>query len=235
VTRQSGPSARTGWDLPARFSGVSTTEKWGYGFWLFLGLVFGVPESWAGLANPPWPALSDTVNHLDALWPPTAVIVVALMVFVAYYFVRVPPGPVGTPAGTRGRFGLGHGGGTGAGTGRTYNGRLSRTPADISPVPVLIYVPLALAAITVGSIIAAVASGGDFWVEGYVIYGLIAIFLVIIPNVLAYWFAREVPWPTLLATVVSLEHRWRPAAVVVLAGLVILMLHLAVPPWPDLG
>jgi hypothetical protein len=101
-------------------------------------------------------------------------------------------------------------------------------------VPALIYVPLALAAITAGSIIAAVASGGDFWVEGYVIYGLIAIFLVIIPNLLAYWFAREVPWPTLLATVTSLERRWRPAAVVVLAGLVILMLHLAVPPWPDL-
>jgi hypothetical protein len=223
--RQSGPSARAGRDWPARFRGVSTTEKWGYGFWLFLGLVFGVPESWAGLASPPWPALSDTVTHLDALWPPTAVIVVALMVFVAYYFVRVPPGPAGSPAPGRGAA---------PGTGRTYNGRLSRTPAHISPVPALIYVPLALGAITAGSIIAAVASGGDFWVEGYVIYGLIAIFLVIIPNLLAYWFAREVPWPTLLATVTSLERRWRPAAVVVLAGLVILMLHLAVPPWPDL-
>jgi len=45
---------------------MSTSEKWGYAFWLFLGLVFGVPESWAGLANPPWPALSDTIGHLDA-------------------------------------------------------------------------------------------------------------------------------------------------------------------------
>ncbi len=221
---------RTGWDLAARFSGMSTTEKWGYGFWLFMGLVFGVPESWAGLANPPWPALSDTITHLDALWPPTAVIVVALIVFVAYYFVRVPVSQAGSLAYTQG--GLGRG--TGAGVGRTYAGRLSRTPADISPVPALIYVPLALAAIAIGSVIAAVASG-DFWVLGYVIYGLIAIFLVIIPNVLAYWFAREVPWPTLLATVTALERRWRPAAVVALAGLVILMLHLALPPWPDLG
>ena len=216
--------------MAARFSGMSTTEKWGYGFWLFMGLVFGVPESWAGLANPPWPALSDTITHLDALWPPTAVIVVALIVFVAYYFVRVPVSQAGSLAYTQG--GLGRG--TGAGVGRTYAGRLSRTPADISPVPALIYVPLALAAIAIGSVIAAVASG-DFWVLGYVIYGLIAIFLVIIPNVLAYWFAREVPWPTLLATVTALERRWRPAAVVALAGLVILMLHLALPPWPDLG
>ena len=96
----------------------------------------------------------------------------------------------------------------------------------------LIYVPLALAAIAVGSIIAAVVSG-DYWVQGYVIYGLIAVFLVIIPSVLAYWFAREVPWPTLLTTIMNLERRWRPAAAVVLAGLVILLFHLALPPWPD--
>jgi hypothetical protein len=99
-------------------------------------------------------------------------------------------------------------------------------------VPALFYVPLALAAIAIGSAIAAVTSG-DFWVLGYVSYGLIAIFLVIIPSVLTYWLAREVPWPTLLATITNLERRWRPAAAVVLAGLVILLIHLALPPWPD--
>jgi hypothetical protein len=212
---------RAGRDFAARFSGMSTTEKWGYGFWLFLGLVFGVPESWSGLASPPWPSLSDTIAHLDALWPPTAVIVVAVIVFVAFYFVRVPVRRAGTPACPEG----------GTGPGRTYAGRLTPAPADVSPVPALVYVPLALGAITVGSIIAALAGGG-YWVEGYVIYGLIAIFLVIIPNVLAYWFARDVPWPTLLTTITSLERRWRPAAVVVLAGLVILSFHLALPPWP---
>ena len=219
---------RTGRGLAARFSGMSTIEKWGYGFWLFMGLVFGIPESWAGLANPPWPSLSDTIAHLDALWPPTAVIVVAVIVIVAFYFVRVPVSQPGSLAYAEG----GPGRGTGAGVGRTYYGRLSKAPADISPVPGLAFVPLALAAIAVGSIIAAVTSG-DFWVLGYVIYGLIAIFLVIIPSVLAYWFAREVPWPTLLATITSLERRWRPAAAVVLAGLVILLIQLAFPPWPD--
>jgi hypothetical protein len=204
---------------------MSAREKWGYGFWLFLGLVFGVPESWAGLASPPWPALTDTVGHLDTAWPPTRVIVVAVIVFVAYYFVRVPVSQAGSLVHQRR--------GTGAGLGRTYNGRLSRTPADISPVPALAYVPLALGAIALGSIIAAVASD-DYWVLGYVIYGLIAVFLVIIPNVLAYWFARDVPWPTLLTTVTDLERRWRLVAVVVLAGLVILMFHLALFPWPDL-
>jgi hypothetical protein len=204
---------RTRRDFAARFSGMSTTEKWGYGFWLFLGLVFGVPEAWGGLGSPPWPSLSDTVAHLEAMWPVTALIVVAVIVIVAFYFVRVPVTQTGTMV-------------------YTEDGRLSRTPADISPVAALVYVPLALGAIAIGSIIAAVVSG-DYWVQGYVIYGLIAIFLVIIPSVLAYWFAREVPWPTLLTTIVNLERRWRPAAAVILAALVILLLHLVLPPWPD--
>ena len=151
-----------------------------------------------------------------------------MIVILAFYFVRVPVSQPGSLAYSEG--GLGRG--TGAGVGRTYNGRLSKTPVDISPVPALFYIPLALAAIAIGSTIAAVTSG-DFWVLGYVIYGLIAIFLVIVPSVLAYWFAWEVPWPTLLATITSLERRWRPAAAVVLAGLVILLIHLALPPWPD--
>ena len=207
---------------------MSTTEKWGYGFWLFLGLVFGIPESWAGLASPPFPSLSNTVAPLEEQWPPAAVIVVAVIVIVAYYFVRVPVSRTGSLAYTEG--GLGRG--TGAGVGRTHTGRLSKTPADTSPVAAIIYIPLALGVIALGSIVAAVA-GGDYWVLGYVIYGLIAVFLVLIPNVLAYWFARDVPWPTLLAAITNLERRWRPAAVVVLAGLVILLLHLALPPWPD--
>jgi hypothetical protein len=220
---------RTGWDFTARFSGMSDTEKWGYGFWLFLGLVFGVPETWAGLGNPPWPSLTDTVAHLESLWSGTALIVAAVIVIVAFYFVRVPVTQTGTMVFTEG--GLGRG--TGAGVGRTHTGRLSKTPADTSPVAAIIYIPLALGVIALGSIVAAVASEG-YWVLGYVIYGLIAVFLVIIPNVLAYWFAHEVPWPTLLTTIVNLERRWRPAAAVVLAGLVILLLHLALPPWPDM-
>lgn len=69
VTGQAGPSARAGalrrarW-LRARFGGAAERERWGYGVWLFVGLVFGVPESWAGITSPPWPALSDTVGHL---------------------------------------------------------------------------------------------------------------------------------------------------------------------------
>jgi hypothetical protein len=95
------------------------------------------------------------------------------------------------------------------------------------------YFPLAVGVVVGGSVIAAITSS-DMFVLGYVIYGLIAIFLVIIPNALTFWFAKEVPFPTLYRTVANLERRWRPAAMVIVAGLVVLMFHLVFFPWPDI-
>ena len=68
VAGQAGPSARDGvlrpaHGLRARFGGIGRRERWGYGVWLFVGLVFGVLESWAGITSPPWSALSDTVGY----------------------------------------------------------------------------------------------------------------------------------------------------------------------------
>jgi hypothetical protein len=84
----------------------------------------------------------------------------------------------------------------------------------------------------VGSLIAA-TTASDMYVLGYVLYGLFAIFVVIVPDVLAFWFARDVPFPTLARTVADLERRWSSATMVIVAGLVVLMCHLAFPQWPD--
>jgi len=89
----------------------------------------------------------------------------------------------------------------------------------------MVYFPVAIGVVAGGSILAAVAGGGIF-VLGYVIYGLIAIFLVLIPNALAFWLAADVPFPTLYRTVANLERRWRPAAMVIVAGLIVLAFHL---------
>jgi hypothetical protein len=229
VTGQAGPSARAGALRPAhrlraRFRGVGARERWGYGVWLFAGLMFGVPESWAGITNPPWPALSDTVGHLEELWHPVRVIVVALIVFIAFHAVSHPPGQTGEFPAREGE----------PKRARTPNGRVARSGTGTAcAMPVLAYFPLAVGVVAGGSIIAAIA-GSDMFVLGYVIYGLIAIFLVIIPNALAFWFAKEVPFPTLYRTVASLERRWRPAAMVIVAGLVVLMFHLVFFPWPDI-
>jgi hypothetical protein len=92
---------------------------------------------------------------------------------------------------------------------RTANGRLTRCQAEaISHVPVLVYFPCAVRAVAGSSLLAATASS-SMYVLGYVIYGLFAIFLVIIPNVMAFWFGREVPFPTLASTAADLTGRGR--------------------------
>src|ERR1700730_14502245 len=89
VIGQAAPStraralSRADW-LRALFRSVGTREWGGYGGWMFVGLVFGLPESWAGITNPPWPALSDTVGHLEELWHLVRVIVVALIVLIVF-------------------------------------------------------------------------------------------------------------------------------------------------------
>jgi hypothetical protein len=44
-------------------------------------------------------------------------------------------------------------------------------------------------------------------------------------------FATDVPFPTLYRTIAYLERRWRPAAMVIVAGLAV---HLVFFPWPDI-
>jgi hypothetical protein len=205
-----------------RFRGLGARDKWGYGVWLFAGLVFGVPESWAGIASPPWPALSDTIAHLESIWAPTAVIVVALIVVAAVSVTRRLAAQSSRAAGrglpwpqTAGQQ------------------RLTGPEPATGRASALAYFPLALGAVAGGSLIAAAAGGGR-WVLGYVIYGLFTIFLVIIPNIMAFWFDRQVPFPSLAQTVADLQRRWRPATTIIVTGLVILMIHLVLAPWPDI-
>jgi hypothetical protein len=229
VAAQPGPAApaaaaRPARRLRARFRNASERELWGYGVWLSVGLVFGVPESWAGITSPPWPALSDTIGHLEQLWHPVRVIVVTLIVFAAFHAVRYPPGRAGEFAAPESK----------TTRCRTPCGRFARSGTGAAgAVPVMVYFPLAIGVVAGGSILAAIAGGGMF-VLGDVIYGLIAVFLVLIPNALAFWLAADVPFPTLYRTIANLEHRWRPAAMIIVAGLVVLAFHLVFFPWPDI-
>ena len=202
--------------------GFTAREIWGYSTWLFFGLVFGLPESWAGAAKPPWPTLSDTIGHLEHLWPGTRVVVVVLIALVAYNVARYSPGHTGEYPAREGE----------PWRARTGNGRLVRSP-QVSPVPALVYIPLALGVVAAGSLITALTSSNTY-VLGYVLYGLYTIFCVFVPNLMAYWLARDVPFPTFFRTIADLDHRWRPAAMVIVAWLVVLAFHLAFFPWPDL-
>ena len=71
-------------------------------------------------------------------------------------------------------------------------------------------------------------------IVAYVMYGLIAVFCIVVPSALAYW-ATDVPFPTLFKTISNLEKLWRPIAIVIVAGLAVLLVHLAFYPWPDIA
>jgi hypothetical protein len=205
------------WD--ARFGAVTPYERWGYRVWAAVGVVIAVPEIWAaGWGDGPWPTISGTTGHLEDLWKPTAIVVVALIVVAAARTLGY---------GTRNR------------------------PSDDASVPsaeawngwwAYAYFFGAVLCIALPSLLVAgyVPEGKESrFVLGYVMYGLIGLFFLVIPLgfgwALAHFFGVKVPFPTLFGTVAQLEKRVPVVALVVLAGLVILLIHLALYPWPDIS
>jgi hypothetical protein len=223
--------------LKSRFVGVTRSEKWGYVVWGAMGVVIAVPElSAVGKGcDFPWPTISTTVGHLQQLWPVVAIAPVALIVMGAYFtFTLMPSSPpliaddhlvVRTPEGRRTKVAF------------TSYEQLS-TGADSSaqdpsrkPVPVVPYFGIATLAVVAGW---AVALGiDDRFATGYFGYSIIAIFWVILPSALAYWFKRDIQFTTLTYTVGILGRRLPIVAAVTAALLVILLLHLALYPWPS--
>lgn len=68
---------------------------------------------------------------------------------------------------------------------------------------------------------------------GYIIWGVFGI-LVLIPELLAVFGKSFTPFPGIARTTTNLEARWPWAAMIILAGLAILAVHLIFYPWPDL-
>lgn len=202
-------------------------ELWGYATWLTAGVVVAVPEiSAAASDHVPWPTISETVGHLEAMATWVAPLVVGYLVFAAYH--AVPHLTAGADVVRA------------AGRPRTQGGRLTVVPDrhddahdTVAARTFLVFAIVALGIVVAGTLVAATVSS-DRFVVGYVLYGLIAAFWVLVPTILAYWFKKDVPFPPLSTTVGYLERRWHVVAVLVLAGLAVLALHLAFYPWPDI-
>jgi hypothetical protein len=195
---------------------------WGYGVWLFVGAVIATSELWAAVGNPWWPTISATVGHLERLWSPVKIIVIALIAAGATQMLAYPPHRgESAPAGG------------GARRWRTGTGRLTKVQDGLTePIEhAAWYFPAAVVVIAGGAAAAAWLSSSKY-VMGYVLYGLIAIAFLIIPNVLAYWFAKDVPFPTLFRTLADLDRRWHPLVLIIVAGLSVLVVHLVAYPWP---
>jgi hypothetical protein len=217
--RSVGPADGPGWQ--SRFADVKPREWWGYAVWGFVGAVIAVSELWAAAGNPWWLTISATVGHLERLWSPVKIVVVALIAVGAVQVLMNPPFRAKYEP-LRGRR-----------LWRTESGRLTKVRTNNEETLPLAagYFPAAVIAAAAAGAGAAILSGDKF-VVGYVLYGVMAIAFLIIPNVLAFFWAREVPFPTLLRALEDLDSRLHSAVLVIVAGLVVLAIHLVAYPWP---
>jgi hypothetical protein len=66
---------------------------------------------------------------------------------------------------------------------------------------------------------------------GYIVWGAFLL-AIAIPELIAYFGKSFAPFPGFARTAANLEARWPLAAVIILAGLAILAVHLIFYPWP---
>lgn len=219
----------------ARFGDVSRSEAWGYAVWGVMGIVVGVPEIWAARAGDDfaWPTISTSVGHLQDRWPVVALIPVAVIVMGAYSVFRIRIGDTAVQADQQA-------------LGRTPEGRLVKQDVSLEELarggvvstgagrdewPVVPYFAFATVVVVAGSLFATTSD--NRFLAGYVLYSLIAIFWIVVPNLVAYFFGKDFPYTTLFFTVSCLGRRLQFVAALVAALLVILLLHLAFYPWPS--
>lgn len=198
-----------------------SAEFWGYLMWGLAGLAIAVPELASVFRVAGWPTISATIGHLQAQHSWVRLVVVFVIVVAAYYAVpqlAISPKPVAR---------------TVAGRPVTANGRITTDTGNVELLGVG-YLVLAAVALILGVLFAAGdrSMRPDSYLGAYVLYGVIALVWVVIPSVLSLVFSKDVPFPTLFRTIGYLERRAHPFAAVLLAALVVLLLHLALYPWP---
>lgn len=214
------PSAAT--DLPStpltrKLAGVAShrDEVNGYLFWGLVALFIAVPELLAGFsktlrADIPWPTISNLVGKdLEAHHHWIALVVVGLIVAVTVHALDHPGE-------------------------QKMSGHALRGPAhEAKPLPWgrAYIVAVAVAGLAAGLIGSAAGAGKNEL--GYSIYLTLAVVGIVVPSALAYWAHRVLDLPTLFAALAFLRGRAPWVALVVVSLLAVLLLHLALYPWPN--
>jgi len=191
---------------------VTPAARRGYLFWgptilLVLGveLLGALSQSFENWI--PWPTISGTVGHLEKRWDWVAVIVVGMLSTVAFHALstRAQERPAG-------RF-----------------VREGAPPAEETSW----YSPWLVFGLTLVAFVVPRAFGVTKFELGYTIYGTLAVFGIVVPNILSVGFNRLVRFPTLFFAIDQFRRRLHAVALILVAGLSILTVHLTFYPWPD--
>jgi hypothetical protein len=238
---------RTWWKLIYHSDEKVRREAWGYVFWIpLIFLLFLpaelIPAIW-GTAN--WPTFSTTIGHLEYLWGPVGLFVIWLMVFTAVNAIarrrlrqKARDGKL-----TKAAYRIDPEGGR-----LVWRQRTTPTAAEsaaLAPapppgprpakpddeVPMSFYLPGGAALIAAGAAVAFIFGG--YWPGAYVLWTLVAFFVLVLPSILAFFYAKLVPFPTLFQTVANLRGHVHLIGTAVLAFLAALALHLSFYPWPN--
>jgi hypothetical protein len=179
-----------------------------------------VPELWAavGGSSVQWPTISGTVGYLEYWHTWVSIVVIGVLVWAAFHAAQYEASRRTATAASDAY--------------RTPGGRVSRVPPQAHTVPAAAYFVAALAVVVGLSLWSYLDRPHDKYRLGEVMYGSIALFWMIVPALLALVGGRDVPFPTLFATIQALERRVRILAIVFGAGITILLIHLALYPWP---
>ena len=235
VTLSQGPALKAWWpwnwwsNLKAMWAvgkPLSKPQKRGFAFWVPVGLVFGAVELAGALSGAfrnyiPWPTFSTTIGHIEdgASW--VGVIVVGAIAMVAYRAATHDSHEE-----------------------RTDHGRVippTAEKADIQTVdlnaPVLhfrydwpfVFITTALVAFAVNRL-----WSDEKLVLGYSIYGSLLVFGVVVPSLLVRFAHRDARFPSIWIPVEVLRRRYPVTPYLLVGGLAILVIHLALYPWPDI-
>lgn len=224
-----------------------TRRRLGYLIWGIAAAVIAIPELLAavgaGLGFLHFKTISETTGHLERYHPWVELVVVAAIVFFAYSYFRTSPHADERPN-----------------LARTPGGRLTmdehadhhaREDFD-GEEPRRIF--LVAAAVVLAGVAFATWAAVQWWDDerhfhpSYVLYGLLFLFWLVLPSLVVFFGGREPPFPTLYRTVRNLEewlaHKRLPwnlgpllawfMTYVILAGLVILLIHLTLYPYPNI-
>jgi len=196
-------------------------RKCGYIVWGLTGLAIAVPEIWAAKwpGNARFPTISGTVGYLEYWHDWVALLVIGVLVWAAFHLPEFRD-PKAHKDSDR----------------HTLSGRYTlRKPQDepFSAGIAIGYYAVAIGATIAGSLIVNSARPDDEYLLGEVMYGSIALFAFVLPGIAALIWGKDLPFATLFGTMQNLEKVARPIAILFGAGIAVLLLHLALYPWPS--